>query len=368
MTEIITNPTIKRDMTVHGTTATNVSFPFAGSKHSFTVNIPRKLHEGARKVKRGECSGIGMTDHELCQAYFESFVLDKEQDEVYEVLLDVFKQIKREKHLNDDEYVELLAAYVQSIPYDKKKAKWEMSHRTIPQHHNFVAETIADGTGICSDKSLLLCGLLERSGYGTALLCFQKAEHAVAGVAVPDGMGYFNSNYAIIETTNTNRMVGEGRGLGEMIVYPIGNGKKKYHGLGKVDQIKSRLTALVSTNNLLKKRIEDRKERAEKLEGETQSLHEKVQSLEKELEYPSRHTASELAKIQSLYKNLHNTLRERVPILAEEFRKVQEAINAYNTSQDVLKHLDGRAVDSRTMTNIINKAEHLLKQAEAALA
>ena len=365
MTATITTPGIKLDMTVSGTTATDFSFAFAGSIHSFTVNVPRKLHEGSKQVVRGKASGCGVTEEEIERKYYENFVTDSEQDEFYEVLLDTFQQIKREKRLSDDEFVELLCAFVQSIPYDEEKLK---AQKKGPQHHNFAAETIANGAGMCADKSLLLCGLLAKAGYGACLMCFYDDHHALAAVAVPHGTGYNRGKYAIIETTSKDYQIGERpkRLKGKCTPYPIGNGSKVYH-LERSKELKKRLEKTVREIDISKERINEQTERALALDAECTKRIDTIVSLDKKIS-SNRYSASEVSEMKAMQKRLSTNLKEMVLRLEDEKEKLNTASEYHNSAVQLLKKLRGRAVDSRTNEKVISKGESLLIQAREALA
>ena len=75
--------------------------------------------------------------------------------------------------LDDDEYLELMAVAVQSLPYDTDGTL------TAPK---FPIETYVDGRGDCDDKSLLLAALLAREGYSVALFYFKPEAHMALGV------------------------------------------------------------------------------------------------------------------------------------------------------------------------------------------
>ncbi len=66
------------------------------------------------------------------------------------------------QNLSDDEYLELIAVYVQSLRYETQEQN----------PAKFPIETVVDRAGDCDDKSLLFAGLLSREGYPVALLLF----------------------------------------------------------------------------------------------------------------------------------------------------------------------------------------------------
>lgn len=76
----------------------------------------------------------------------------------YAKLLGVFDGYAKDHDLTSDEYVELLTTYVQNIPY-----------KTVGAEVNFPIETVIENKGDCDDKSVLLTGLLAKSGYAAII-------------------------------------------------------------------------------------------------------------------------------------------------------------------------------------------------------
>ena len=106
------------------------------------------------------------------------------------------------QNLAKDETVDLVLAFVQSIPYDKERAATDLTHPRYPY------EILYENLGICSDKSLLADALLRNQGYGTSIFLFTKDEHMALGVACPDQYSSYNSGYCFAETTAVGNKIG----------------------------------------------------------------------------------------------------------------------------------------------------------------
>ena len=120
-----------------------------------------------------------------------AMVNDSAQDQMYADLTAQFRKIRDDQGLSSDEYLELMAAYTQSLTYE-----------TTPDNPaKYPVETVVDGAGDCDDKSLLLAGLLSREGYKVALLSFSPEAHMALGVGSADSF-YRDTGYAYLETTN----------------------------------------------------------------------------------------------------------------------------------------------------------------------
>lgn len=98
--------------------------------------------------------------------------------------------------LDENQKLDLVASFVQTIPYDFEKA-------TInPTTPRYGYEVLFDNKGICSSKSFLLYGILREMGYGAALFAYAAENHMNVGVEVDRGYSNYDSGYAVLETTN----------------------------------------------------------------------------------------------------------------------------------------------------------------------
>ena len=206
-------------------------FVYKKKRHIFEVGIPAKYYEGAKRADHYFSYCPSMINLE--SAYYtdiESKILEKSQEVFYRNLLSEFYQIKQKEKLTNDEYLELMVKYVQSLPYDYEK----VSRKTFQVR--FPIETAVEGKGICSDKSLLLAGLLTCSGYAVSILSFEKEEHMMVGLPVSQNSGSLNTGHLFIETT-TPLLIGcyaDEPGKENLVIksvpniYKIGYGKIRY--------------------------------------------------------------------------------------------------------------------------------------------
>ncbi len=177
-----------------GSRSVTITIPYAHLNYAHTIEVENSLYLGAKQSGKAASVPAGIGDAWLA-GYYSAFIFDKHLSGFYPKLLAPFRKIRREADLDSDRYLELLTAYVQGLPYDKEKlASIEMAPR-------FPVETVVDGTGICSDKSLLLAGMLATEGYAVALLHFGKENHLAVGIPAPDGFDFKKTGYAVIETT-----------------------------------------------------------------------------------------------------------------------------------------------------------------------
>ncbi|HJJ48311.1 MAG TPA: hypothetical protein O0X39_04905 [Methanocorpusculum sp.] len=211
-----------------GTLTAKIAFPFRHLNFSFTIEVSRALYEGARSSAKAARVPAGIQDAWM-QKYYEAFALSPLLEPFYKTLLAGMRKIRCEQNLTPDEYVELLTAYVQSIPYDHEK---EASIERAPR---YPVETVVENTGICSDKTVLLAGLLSHEGYACAVLHFARENHVTAGLPAPEGFDFMGCGYAVAETTAISYIGAASSEYGvcenRPKVFPIGHGTKTYGGI-----------------------------------------------------------------------------------------------------------------------------------------
>jgi hypothetical protein len=166
-------------------------FPFESSTITLTVPVNGSVLAGAKAADKEVTIYGNISEPDWVAQTYLSMMNDPNQEEFYRDLITRLREIKEQNALNDDEYVELMTVFVQSIQYENV--------RENPV--KFPIETFMDKSGDCDDKSLLLAGLLSREGYRVALFSFSEESHMAVGIACP-GTDYKNTGYAYVETTN----------------------------------------------------------------------------------------------------------------------------------------------------------------------
>jgi hypothetical protein len=165
-------------------------FPFKNTKVSISFPVNVSNLEGTR-TRKATSVRDNYSDSLWIADGYRAMVKDPAQDQILSDLLKELNKVRLLQGLSDDEYLELMAVYVQSLRYE-----------SLEQNPaKFPVETVIDGAGDCDDKSLLLAGLLAREGYSVALLSFRPEAHMAIGVGSYDYL-YKKTGYAFIETTN----------------------------------------------------------------------------------------------------------------------------------------------------------------------
>jgi hypothetical protein len=248
------------------------SFPFEESTVTVSVPINSSVYLGAQLADKS-VSIYGNVSHDIWLSdSYRSMIQDPSQDEMYKELAGEFRKIKDDQNLSDDEYLELLTVYVQSLRYE-----------TTPENPaKFPVETVMDGTGDCDDKSLLLAGLLSHEGYNVTLFAFGPETHMAIGVG-SDDYPYKNTGYSFVETTNysfvgvpTTELAGGLALNSDPTVIPVGNGLKIYHSGGETRYIEN-------CYDLSERKVLEMEPGVKARESGLQAKHTHIDNLEKRM-------------------------------------------------------------------------------------
>jgi hypothetical protein len=199
-------------------------FPFEKTKVTLTLPINVSVYEGAKQAEKATKVYGNISETIWLAQSYRAMVEDPAQDSLYATFLAETDKIRLQQKLSDDEYLELIAVYIQSLRYETREQN----------PAKFPVETVVDREGDCDDKSLLLAGLLSREGYPVALLLFGPESHMAIGVGSDDYL-YKNTGYAFVETTNysfvgvpTDKLGGNLTLYSDPVIIPISNGTKFY--------------------------------------------------------------------------------------------------------------------------------------------
>jgi len=202
-----------------------ISFRFEGVTRSVSIPVNGTVYFGAQRAQKEALLTRDIPDSIFIPTYYLAFLDDPNQEEFFRDLLGAFREIRAKESLDDDEYLELMAVAVQSLPYETDGTL------TAPK---FPIETYADARGDCDDKSLLLAGLLAREGYSVALFYFKPEAHMAVGVK-GYRCDYGETGYGYVATTNislvgipTSQLAGGVNLTSAPFVIPVANGTRLY--------------------------------------------------------------------------------------------------------------------------------------------
>ncbi len=199
-------------------------FPFENTTVGLTIPVNASVYAGAKKSEKVTTVYGNISEAIWIAQSYRSMVQDPAQDGLYDAILAETDAVRLQKNLSDDEYLELITVYVQSLRYQTREQN----------PVKFPVETVVDGAGDCDDRSLLLAGLLSRQGYSVALLLFDPESHMAIGVGSDDYL-YKKTGYAFVETTNysfigvpTDKLGGNLTLYSDPLIIPVSNGTKLY--------------------------------------------------------------------------------------------------------------------------------------------
>jgi len=212
-------------------------FEFEGHSYRVSVPIDSELYRAAKNAEHRISEDPRETAEERERAAFRYMVQDAKQAPIIAETAEQLRAIARRQKLGPARYAELIAKYVQTMPYDFSKLESGNLQSEFP------LVTLVDGTGVCGDKSLLLGALLAYEGYDTALLLFDAENHMAVGIKGP-GDSYGDSGYLFVESTNPTYIseipgtfVSGVKLTSDPEVIPIGEGTVQYSEAAGVAQI-----------------------------------------------------------------------------------------------------------------------------------
>lgn len=120
---------------------------------------------------------------------FDELIYTQFANDIY--VDEIVRQI-RQKTDDKDDQARIAISLVQHIPYDFD----------APRCPRTMAEVIGEKKGDCDEKSMLLAKLLGELGFGTSYFWYVGERHMNVGLKCPDGYDYWDTGYAIVESTN----------------------------------------------------------------------------------------------------------------------------------------------------------------------
>ena len=272
------------------------SFPFEQTRITVSSPVDPSVYSGAKAADKETQIKGNVSDDVWLQRTYLAMIQDPSQEQFYIDLIHALRSIRDEQRLGDDEYLELITVFVQSIRYET----------TSENPPKFPIETYVDSSGDCDDKSLLLAGILSREGYNVSLLSFAPESHMAVGVVCPGGE-YRQTGYAFIETTNLS-FVGiptdtlrEGVPLqSDPQVIRVGNGTKTFGSCKDAQYLDSMLASSET-------RVMDLTTRIDSLKAEMDGYYAERDATNYNLRVP---LYNDLQKTRQLYAEIHNYILE----------------------------------------------------------
>jgi hypothetical protein len=314
------------------------SFPFENSRVnlSFPVNI-----SSLEKTKKTDMIPSPFTNTSgsvQIGNIYRAMVNDPDQGQVFFDLLSELNKVRRLQNLSDDEYLELTAAYVQSLHYESLNQNFAK----LP------VETIVDGAGDCDDKSLLLAGLLAREGYSVALLSFEQEAHMAIGVSSHDYL-YKNTDYAFIETTGysfigeiPDKLEGNLSLHSDPTIIIINNGTKSYSSGNETEYINT--IYLISDQKL-----KDLSSQLKKLNDDLMAKQSRISELESKI--------AQLRNSDNIveYNSQVSTLKTLISIYNSRLASYNQIYTEYERYAAIHDYIFGHKFDRKGVFDYVKK-------------
>lgn len=136
---------------------------------------------------------------------YSVYVTHPQDDEYLSSIVENFREIATQKDYDEINTVNLVIAFVQSLPYTHDEVS-----TSFDEYPRYPLETLVDGEGDCEDTSILACALLDTMDYDVVLL--DLPEHVAVGVNVETYGTYWEyegKSYFYLETTGEGWRIGE---------------------------------------------------------------------------------------------------------------------------------------------------------------
>lgn len=133
------------------------------------------------------------------------FTTENSADKTISNLAQSIKELGVKNNLSENQVVELVASFVQTIPYDYDEYN---NRETVVPKVDFPYVVLYKNKGICSDKSYLAYSLLRDLGYGVSFFLFPEDQHIAVGVECPLEYSNYDSGYCFLETTSLGNKIG----------------------------------------------------------------------------------------------------------------------------------------------------------------
>jgi hypothetical protein len=173
---------------------------YEGQDYLLHIDLSKNIYDQYRNSPK-TYSYVGRLPADWVEQYYSMFFNLKPEDQTINQIVDELTQLAKDNSLSSDQLVELTMAFVQSIPYDDTRAGNIINH-TNGESNSYPYETLYVNAGICFDKTFLAILILQKLGYGTAVLDFPEANHSAVGIACPADYSIYGSGYCFAESTN----------------------------------------------------------------------------------------------------------------------------------------------------------------------
>ena len=166
---------------------------YDGQYYEISLSIPESQYEYYKGLERTH------------QSDYSIYVTHPYDDEFINTIIRKFNLIALEKNLTEEEKINLVISFVQSLPYTVDSVT-----NSFDEYPRYPLETLVDNGGDCEDTSILTASLLKSMNYDVILI--NPPEHVAVGVNI-DAYGsywtYEGEKYYYLETTGEGWRIGD---------------------------------------------------------------------------------------------------------------------------------------------------------------
>jgi FtsZ-binding cell division protein ZapB len=175
-------------------TVKTCSWTYGGQSWSISLSIPYSLYDYYKKMPRAPTSDYSV------------YVTHPYDDEYMRTIIEKFNIIAITKGYSEAEKVNLVVAFIQSLPYTSDEVT-----TGFDEYPRYPIETLYDDGGDCEDTSIIAAALLHTMNYDIVLLSLPG--HMAVGVYLPGTYGSYyqnnGKNYFYLETTGEGWKIGQ---------------------------------------------------------------------------------------------------------------------------------------------------------------
>ncbi len=174
----------------------NYIFKYKNKDEALSLNLSSSIFDSYKSSPKVFRYQVDSAPEDIQGEFYKLFLETKASDNSIEQIVSSLRHIAAANNLSDDELAELALSFVQYIPYDTAKAS-----QLEPEPY-YPYETLYLNRGVCSDKTFLAYQILQKLGYGVAIIDMPDINHSAIGIACEKKYSLENSGYCYGETTN----------------------------------------------------------------------------------------------------------------------------------------------------------------------
>lgn len=172
------------------------SFKYKNKDELLSLRLSGDIYKSYKESPKIFTYQANKPPKDIQETFYKLFLETKSGDNSISDIVLGLRKIALSNNLSDDDLLELALSFVQYIPYDNIKAS-----KSKPEPY-YPYETLYLNQGVCSDKTFLAYQILDKMGYGVAIIDMPDINHSAIGVACEKKYSLHDSGYCYVETTN----------------------------------------------------------------------------------------------------------------------------------------------------------------------